>query len=93
MPEIQLTKKHSKIFSEDGFVIIRSVLSEHEIEAARSRFEPLFRGEFDTGTKPDEWNWREGESDPTLTRQICNGWRADTTIASIVLSARQPLQI
>ena len=85
MPEIALEPSHHKTFRQNGFVIVRNVLSHNEIDAARSRFEPLFRGEFETGVAPDEWNWREGRDDPSLTRQICNGWRADKTIASIVL--------
>jgi len=36
---------------------------------------------------PDEWNWRDGESDPDKTRQICNGWKGDRTVAGIVLRA------
>lgn len=85
MPEVALTPSQGNAFHRDGFVIVENVLDEGEIEAARARFEPLFRGEFETGIEPDEWNWREGRDDPALTRQICNGWRADRVIASIVL--------
>ena len=49
------------------------------------RFEPLFSGKFETGLYPDEWNWRLGRDREDLTRQICNGWKSDLTIASIVL--------
>ena len=86
MPHISLTEQDQQTFKSDGFVILPDVLSTDEIEAARNRFEPLFRGEFETGTEPDEWNWREGRDDPSLTRQICNGWRADRTISNIVLA-------
>ncbi len=85
MPVIVLTQQQHEALEDDGFVIVENVLSTDEVKAAQSRFEPLFRGEFETGVEPDEWNWREGESDPSLTRQICNGWRADETIASIIL--------
>ena len=44
-----------------------------------------FAGHCQTGVQPDEWNWRSGRDDPTLTRQICNAWKSDLTIASIVL--------
>ncbi len=50
----------------------------------RQAFDALFRGEFETGVRPDEVNWQEGESDPTLTRQICNGWKANRTVARTV---------
>jgi hypothetical protein len=47
----------------------------------------MFRGEFETGLYPDEWNWREGRDRPDLTRQICNGWKSDYTVAGLVLRA------
>ena len=45
----------------------------------------LSRGEFERGILPDEVNWKEGKSDPTFTRQICNAWKANAAIARIVL--------
>ncbi|MBK8158480.1 MAG: phytanoyl-CoA dioxygenase family protein [Rhodospirillaceae bacterium] len=75
-------------FRRDGFVIIRGLLSAAEIEAARARIEPLFQGKFETGLYPDEWNWQEGRDAYDRTRQICNGWKSDRTIARIILSAR-----
>ena len=53
-----------------------------------SRFAPLFRGEFDTGLYPDEWNWREGKDSADLTRQICNAWKSDRHVARAVLHPR-----
>ncbi len=73
-------------FREDGFLILDRFLDAGTVERARGRFEGLFRGEFETGVQPDEWNWREGRDPPDLTRQICNGWRSDRTVASIVLA-------
>jgi len=61
------------------------MVSPQQIELARSRFEKLFNGEFETGVQPDEWNWKADRDDPSLTRQICNAWKSDLTIASIVL--------
>ena len=82
---IELTKTHKDAFQEDGFAIVEGVLDSETIEAARAKFPLLFKGEFETGLQPDEWNWHEGRDSDTLTRQICNGWKADRTIASIVL--------
>ena len=82
---VQLTEKQVRSFHEDGFVVVRQVLDQGTIDDARARFEPLFRGMFETGLQPDEWNWREGVGAQDVTRQICNGWKADRTIASIVL--------
>src|SRR4051794_15919040 len=80
-----LTSDHKDRFQRDGFVIVDNVLCTDEIAAARSRFEPLFSGKFETGLYPDEWNWRLGRDREHLTRQICNGWKSDRTIASVVL--------
>ncbi len=41
-----------------------------------------------TGIQPDEVNWKRGRDPEDLTRQICNGWRADDLIAAQVLSER-----
>ena len=43
---------------------------------------------YETGIKPDEVNWVPGRDPEDRTRQICNGWRADTVIAAQVLSER-----
>ena len=83
--DISLTNEQREAFQLDGFVIIERVLDDDAIEAARSRFEPLFSGAFETGLQPDEWNWRMGSSALDRTRQICNAWKSDRIIASIVL--------
>ncbi len=81
-----MTPEQISDFQRDGFVIVPDFLTSGMVNDLRSRFEPLFRGEFDTGLYPDEWNWREGRDEQSLTRQICNGWKCDRTVASIVLS-------
>jgi ectoine hydroxylase-related dioxygenase (phytanoyl-CoA dioxygenase family) len=82
---VRLNEKHVEKFNRDGFVIVEGMLSSSEIDRARARFEPLFSGTFETGLYPDEWNWRMGRDRQDLTRQICNAWKSDLTIASIVL--------
>src|SRR5262249_12474136 len=84
---IELSTAHIARFHEDGFLILDRFLGADEAARVAARFERLFRGEFETGLQPDEWNWREGRDRPDLARQICNGWRADYTGASLVLSA------
>lgn len=82
---ITLTQEHKDTFARDGFVIVESVLDEATVAKARERFEPLFSGAFETGLYPDEWNWKMGRDREDVTRQICNGWKSDRTIAAIVL--------
>jgi ectoine hydroxylase-related dioxygenase (phytanoyl-CoA dioxygenase family) len=84
---IELTQQQIEQFGSDGFLILERFLAPDEVEAARARFEPLFRGSFETGLYPDEWNWQEGRDAADRTRQICNGWKSDRTIARIVLKS------
>ncbi len=82
-----LTQKQIAQFNVDGFLIVDKLLDDETVELLRDRFERLFCGEFETGISPDEVNWQKGESDPALTRQICNGWKADRTVARTILRA------
>jgi hypothetical protein len=82
---LEISSEQIARFREDGFMSVDGLLDEKGVEAARNAFDALFRSEFERGILPDEVNWKEGKSDPTLTRQICNGWKANTAIARIVL--------
>jgi ectoine hydroxylase-related dioxygenase (phytanoyl-CoA dioxygenase family) len=82
---LKISSEQLARFQEDGFVSVDGLLDERGLETARNAFDALFRGEFERGILPDEVNWTGGKSDPTLTRQICNGWKANAAIASIVL--------
>lgn len=84
-PGFKLDAAQVAAFEEDGFVIVEEIVDPGLIQAARARYEDLFAGRFETGLYPDEWNWRFGRDDPTLTRQICNAWKSDRDIARIVL--------
>ena len=72
-------------FDTDGFLIVERLIDAATVAGLRAAFDRLFRGEFETGVTPDEVNWQAGTGDPTLTRQICNGWRADRTVARTLL--------
>ena len=83
---INLTLNQSLIdkFNEDGFLILDQFIDQEWIDKLKSKFEPLFKGEFETGTEPDEWNWRFGKDPEDVTRQICNGWKSDNLIKELV---------
>jgi ectoine hydroxylase-related dioxygenase (phytanoyl-CoA dioxygenase family) len=72
-------------FNEDGVLIVDRLIDDDTVERLRTCYQRLFRGEFETGITPDEVNWQEATGDPSLTRQICNGWKADRDIADVVL--------
>ena len=83
----ELTQPQIERFRADGFLVLERLVDPADAARVGARFERLFRGEFETGLYPDEWNWREGRDKPDLARQICNGWKADYTVASLVLRA------
>jgi ectoine hydroxylase-related dioxygenase (phytanoyl-CoA dioxygenase family) len=85
--EIVLTTEQIESFQRDGFVVAEGALDQETLVATRSRFEPLFSGHFETGLQPDEWNWHADTGARDVTRQICNAWKSDSVIASIVLRA------
>jgi hypothetical protein len=73
-------------FERDGFLVVERLLDTSQTEELRDRFPRLFAGKFDTGVYPDEWYWREGMSLPDVTRHMANAWKADLTVAKLVLS-------
>lgn len=72
-------------FDEDGFLVVDQLIPGENIPVLHRAFDDLFNGEFTTGVRPDEVNWQQGSGDPSLTRQICNGWKANRDIARVVL--------
>src|ERR1700704_1208800 len=74
-------------FRRDGFVIVERFLSDDRIAALRDSSPKLFAGRFDPGVYPDEWYWRDGMSLPDVTRHMANAWKADLTVARLVLSS------
>ena len=81
----ELTPAQIARFHQDGFLILDRLVDPADARRVAGRFERMFRSEFETGLYPDEWNWREGRDRPDLTRQICNGWKSDYTVAGLVL--------
>ena len=80
-----LTKEQIDQFNNDGFLVVDNLVDEKTIAQLHTRFDRLFQGEFETGIRPDEVNWQEHDSDPELTRQICNAWKSDRCVAATVL--------
>lgn len=80
----QLTASQIAQFKKNGFIIFEQFLPSKHLNKIKKRIEPLFRGDFETGIEPDEWNWRYGRDNPQHTRQICNAWKSDKLIREIV---------
>jgi phytanoyl-CoA hydroxylase len=83
----ELTDEQVECFLIDGFVIVDKIVDPALARLALDRFEMMFAGEFETGLYPDEWHWKPERDDPTLIREICNGWKSDRDVARIVLRA------
>jgi len=84
---VKLTDEQVAQFERDGVLIVDELIDQDSVDRALARYGPLFRGEFETGILPDEVNWQDGRDSEDLSRQICNGWKADRTIAGIVFRA------
>jgi hypothetical protein len=82
---LELSTNQRSSFHADGFVISDRLIEPSKLPELHQAFDDLFCGVFETGVRPDEVNWQQGESDPSLSRQICNGCKANREIASIVL--------
>ena len=85
---MQPTQEQIDAYRRDGFVVVESFLGADEVEALREHFARSFAHEWETGLRPDEVNYEPGVTPPDKTRQLCNVWKADRTIAATVLSAR-----
>ena len=84
---IELSERQVAQFHADGFLILPRLIDSVWAARVAARYEDLFGGKFETGLYPDEWNWQEGRDRPDRARQICNGWKSDRTVASLVLAA------
>ncbi len=85
MHDLEITTEHVDRYRKDGFIVFEQFLEPNEVDLLRSRFEPLFHGQWETGLAPDEVNWQYGRDSGGRTRQLCNTWKADYSVAGIVL--------
>ncbi|MEM6905066.1 MAG: phytanoyl-CoA dioxygenase family protein [Pseudomonadota bacterium] len=82
--ELDISAADVADFARDGFILRERIISESVVEMLRAEMAALFERDYQTGLVPDEVNWRPGD-DPSVTRQICNGWKARPRLASVVL--------
>jgi ectoine hydroxylase-related dioxygenase (phytanoyl-CoA dioxygenase family) len=75
-------------YERDGFLVVERWLAADEVERLRTRFHRCFAHEWETGLQPDEVNYDPATTPPDRTRQLCNVWKADRTVAATVLSER-----
>ena len=85
---MQPTPEQVAAYRRDGFLVVERFLDEDEVERVRERFAACFRHEWETGLRPDEVNYDPASTPPDLTRQLCNAWKSDRTVAATVLAER-----
>ncbi|MEM9059752.1 MAG: phytanoyl-CoA dioxygenase family protein [Pseudomonadota bacterium] len=82
---LDITDDDIAAFARDGFLLRDRIVDDATVDALRTAMTRTFDGDMDTGLQPDEVNWRPG-NDPHVTRQICNGWKSNRTLAAVLLS-------
>jgi phytanoyl-CoA hydroxylase len=85
---MQPTPEQVEAYRRDGFLVVQEFLDADEVGRLREHFAACFEHEWETGLQPDEVNYVPGRTPPDLTRQLCNAWKADRTVAATVLSQR-----
>ena len=85
---MQPTPEQVAAYRRDGFLVVERFLDDDEVERLRERFAACFRHEWETGLRPDEVNYDPASTPPDLTRQLCNAWKSDRTVAATVLAER-----
>lgn len=73
-------------FNTDGYLILQNFIEPAHVRKVAARFDPLFKGEFETTVPPDEWRWVSGRDPLDVTRMIWNGWKSDLTVAELALN-------
>ena len=84
----KISEEEISQFREDGFLLLDAFLSEEVVNEALLRFDRLFSGEFETGVLPDKVKWQTGVDPEDVPRSLCNVWKADKTLARVVLAER-----
>ena len=82
------TTEQIEAYQRDGFLVVPRFMPPDELSAVRAHFERAFAHEWETGLAPDEVNYTPGVTPPDRTRQLCNVWKADRTLARTTLSRR-----
>ena len=82
---LEISENQARRFTDQGYLVVEQLVDMAVVQRLGASFDELFAGDFETGVTPDEVNWQTGSGDESLTRQICNGWKANRTIAETVL--------
>jgi ectoine hydroxylase-related dioxygenase (phytanoyl-CoA dioxygenase family) len=84
----QPTDEQLAAYRRDGFLVIQDYMPREELVRVREHFARVFGHDWETGLAPDEVNYTPGVTAPDRTRQLCNVWKSDRTLARTTLSRR-----
>src|SRR3978361_386404 len=82
------TSEQVDAYRRDRFLGMQEYRPRAGLVAAREHFARVFGHDWETGLAPDEVNYTPGVTPPDRTRQLCNVWKADRTLARTTLSRR-----
>ncbi|CAA9524557.1 MAG: hypothetical protein AVDCRST_MAG79-413 [uncultured Thermoleophilia bacterium] len=82
------TGEQIEAYRRDGFLVVEDWLPADEVERVRVHFHRCFEHQWETGLAPDEVNYDPATTPPNRTRQLCNVWKADRTLAATTLAER-----
>ena len=82
------TAEQIAAYRRDGFLVVQEYMPRDELVQVREHFARAFGHDWETGLAPDEVNYTPGVTPPDRTRQLCNVWKADRTLARTTLSRR-----
>jgi ectoine hydroxylase-related dioxygenase (phytanoyl-CoA dioxygenase family) len=85
---VEPTREQIDAYRRDGFLVVEQWLPAEEVDRLRTSFHRCFAHEWESGLQPDEVNYDPATTPPDRTRQLCNVWKADRTVAATVLSER-----
>ena len=86
MIQATITGGQQNDFRNNGVLTLDKFINLELLDELKKRIDLLFKGEFETGIEPDEWNWRSDRDPSDVTRQICNAWKSDNLIKEVVCS-------
>jgi ectoine hydroxylase-related dioxygenase (phytanoyl-CoA dioxygenase family) len=82
------TAEQVAAYRRDGFLVVQDYMPRDELVRVREHFARVFGHDWETGLAPDEVNYTPGVTAPDRTRQLCNVWKSDRTLARTTLSRR-----
>ena len=79
----------STAYQRDGFLVVPQFMPPRRARGRARALRARVRARVGDGTRrPDEVNYTPGVTPPDRTRQLCNVWKADRTLARTTLSRR-----